>query len=221
MATIDPGEQARELAKESGDPTGWFEELYAKASSGQSVVPWDRGVQNPLLADWATRQRLDGQGKRALVVGCGLGHDAEFIASFGYETVAFDIAPSGIRAARDRFPDSSVNYQVANLLDPPDDFRSAFDLVIEIFTVQSLPVRLHREATGNVNSFVAPGGTLIVIAFAGQTDGTVDGPPWPLTRAEIEAFAAEDLQAVNIEHRETAPGSGEHRWRAEFRRPQP
>jgi SAM-dependent methyltransferase len=225
MSKIDPGERTRELAEGSvvsGDPTGWFEALYAEANSGQAVVPWDRGAPHPLLADWADQQHPAGQGKRALIVGCGPGYDSEFIASFGFETVAFDIAPSGIRAARDRFPDSSVNYQVADLLDPPAEFHAAFDLVIEIFTVQALPIRLHQPATENVSSFVAPGGTLIVIAAArDEADGPVTGPPWPLTRPEVEAFSAHALQPVLIEHLEISPNSGDYRWRAEFKRPQP
>jgi hypothetical protein len=47
----------------------------------------------------------------------------------------------------------------------------------------------------------------------------VHGPPWPLTRAEIDSFAAGGLEAVDVEEIDdpSAPMSG--RWRVELRRP--
>ena len=68
-------------ALSAGDPTGWFEPLYAAAEEGAAVVPWDRGgAPHWLLTAWAERNALNGGGRRALVVGCGLGADAEYIA---------------------------------------------------------------------------------------------------------------------------------------------
>lgn len=102
----DPDEHVRRLAAESltgDDPTGWFERLYTQASAGQAVVPWDRGAPHALLVDWADGRHGTG---RALVVGCGLGSDAEFVAGLGYDTVAFDVSVSAVRASRERFPGS-------------------------------------------------------------------------------------------------------------------
>jgi hypothetical protein len=65
--------------------------------------------------------------------------------------------------------------------------------------VQALPLELRRRATASVSHFVAPGGTLLVIS-AGRSDdevGAVAGPPWPLNRAEIDAFAGV-LAAIRI-----------------------
>jgi hypothetical protein len=67
---------------------------------------------------------------------------------------------------------------------------------------------------------VAPGGTLIVIAVArDEADGPVEGPPWPLTRGEIDAFAAGGLQPLRIEQLVDAMQPTLRRWRAGFRRP--
>ena len=62
----------------AGDPTGWFEQLYAEAERGRAVIPWDRGGPHPLLVEWADAQPPPAPGQRALVVGCGLGSDAAF-----------------------------------------------------------------------------------------------------------------------------------------------
>lgn len=220
MSGRDPDERARELAgqaRAAGDATGWFERLYAAAEAGEEVVPWDRGAPHRMLAGWAAERRISGRGRRALVVGCGLGDDAEYVAGLGFDTVAFDVSASAIRAARRRYPGSQVHYVVADLLDPPAGWRQAFDLVVESLTLQSLPDPPRRDAIASVGRLVAPGGTLIVNARArDETDDPGEGPPWALTRAEIDAIAAGGLAEVRVEDvRE--PES--RRWRAEFRRP--
>jgi SAM-dependent methyltransferase len=222
VTRADPDAQAGRLAAESlaaGDPTGWFERLYVAAEKGDAVVPWDRGGPHPLLVQWTEARELEARGKRALVVGCGLGGDAEYVAARGFDTVAFDVAAAAVRAARRRHPGSHVRYLTADLLDPPADWRDAFDLVVESMTVQSLPDPPRRGAIARVGRMVAPGGTLIVIAVARGEGDPVDGPPWPLTRSEIDAFATGDLQPLRIENVVDAAQPTLRRWRAEFRRP--
>jgi SAM-dependent methyltransferase len=201
------------------DATDWFEQLYAQADAGEAVVPWARDEPNPLLEAWTQARGLAGGGRRALVVGSGLGDDAEHLASLGFDTVAFDIAPSAIAASRRRFPDSAVNYVVADLLDPPAAWRGAYDFVLESITVQALPPRLHPAAIAAVAALVAPGGTLLVISGGREEGEHADGPPWPLTRAEIDAFAAGDLVPVHVEHLRDASERHFRRWRAEYERP--
>jgi SAM-dependent methyltransferase len=208
-------------ALSAGDPTGWFEPLYAAAEEGAAVVPWDRGAPHWLLTAWAGRKALNGDGRRALVVGSGLGADAEYIAGRGFAVLAFDISASAIRAAGRRFPGSTVDYQVADLLDPPAGWREAFDLVVESQTVQALPDPPRRDAIDSIGRMVAPGGTLVVIALARADDEEAGPwPPWPITRAEVESFTATGLAPVTIEEvADAGPGPPGRRWLAEFRRP--
>lgn len=219
-AMDDARDETRRLALESlgdADPTAWFERLYATARDGRAVVPWDRAGPNPLLDEWTARRRGDGSGRRAVVVGAGLGDDAEHLARLGFATTAFDIAPTAVAMACRRFPGSPVRYAVADLFDPPPDWRRAFDLVLESITVQSLPERLHAPAAVAVAGLVAPGGTLLVLSGARDAAEPVDGPPWPLTRAELDAYTAAGLREVRVEAvRE--PGAP-RRWRAEYARP--
>ena len=201
----------------ANDPTGWFEPLYAEAAAGTSVVPWDRDAPNPLLVEWLRTAAVP-QGARAMVIGCGYGTDAEFVASQGIRTTAFDISPTAIRGARARFPHSPVTYKVADLLDPPPSWLHAFDLVIESITVQSLPPEVRSLAIAGIRGLLAPDATLLVIADISKTPAT-HGPPWPLTRADIDSFTAPDLTPVRIETVPRPDASGLHRWRAEFHRP--
>ncbi len=85
--------------------------------------------------------------------------------------------------------------------------------------MQALPRAVRRQATTSVARLTAPGGALLVIAAA--HDGTGEpqtGPPWPLTRAEVDEFAADGLAAAVIEITVMPGEPAERRWRAEFHR---
>ena len=196
------------------EDTAWFEELYADAEAGRREVPWDRGGPYGFLEHGVRERAGDGGGRRALVIGTALGDDAEMLAARGFAVTAFDIAPTAIERARRRFPSSSVEYVVADLLDLPDEWHGAFDLVAEAFTVQALPLTLRDRAIDAIASTVAPGGTLVVVSGIHEGDGERDGPPWPLTRDELDRFERE-LRPVEVG---VARIGSESRWRGEYTR---
>ena len=180
--------RARQLANESferGDPTGWFERLYQESEQGTAVLPWAELRPNPNLVSWS---RPDLTGKTALVSGCGLGDDAELLAEWGALVTAFDVAPTAIAVARRRFPTSKVDYQTADLLNPPTIWTRRFDFVFEAYTLQALPADVRPMAIRAVGGFVAPSGQLLVVA-RGRDEGDPAGDmPWPLTRDELGEF---------------------------------
>jgi SAM-dependent methyltransferase len=234
---MSPHEDTDRLAAASlaaGDPTGWFEQLYVEAEAGEASVPWDRPAPTALLVEWIAQTGGLGSapvgpgsgsagsghisaGKRAVVVGCGLGRDAEFVAGLGFATTAFDIAETAVRVARERHTGSPVDYRVADLLDLPGEWRHGFDLVVESNNVQALPRSLRERATTAVGSLVAPGGTLLVLAAAASEWGG-DGPPWPLTRDEVSGFGVGGLREESVELIPAEDDPLVTRWRAVFRR---
>jgi hypothetical protein len=70
-----------------------------------------------------------------------------------------------------------------------------------------------------VGNFVAAGGTLVVIARAREEGDSVEGPPWALTRSEIDSLGQSGLEPVRIEDMRDERMPWPRRWRAEFRRP--
>jgi ubiquinone/menaquinone biosynthesis C-methylase UbiE len=181
-----------QLAAESlahGDATGWFDEVYKAAGDDPTKIPWADQEPNPWLVEWLERERPEAKGSTAVVVGSGLGDDAEELSRRGFEVTGFDISPTAIEWARRRFPESAVEYRIADLFDLPPLMERAFDFVFEAYTLQPLPEGIRGTAIATVASLVAPGGSLLIVSRGRENHEPVAGPPpWPLSRAELEGF---------------------------------
>jgi SAM-dependent methyltransferase len=182
-----------------GDYTGWFETLYAEANGDFNAIPWaDRGV-NYWLQDWTEKSKISWENCRVLVVGCGLGDDAEYLARLGAKVTAFDLAPTAIEWCHQRYPDSQVNYQVVDLFTAPADWKLGFDLVVEIYTIQALPANIRPNAIDRIGNFVAPNGKLLVVCRGREPEDVCDSLPFPLTQDELMRFTENGLNQVSFE----------------------
>jgi SAM-dependent methyltransferase len=180
----------QQLAKtfaERGDPDGWFEEFYARAEGDINKVYWADLKPNPLLRDWLEENPAP-QGKRAITIGCGLGDDAELLVQYGYRVVAFDISSSAIAMCRQRYPDSPVDYRIADLFEYPPEWRRGFDLIYECNTVQILTGTNRDRAIKAIAALVAPGGKVIVSCRSREQAAQPDAFPIELDRDEIDGF---------------------------------
>jgi SAM-dependent methyltransferase len=222
MPSMRDRKRARELASEylaKGDPTGWFEVLYREANAGQDVLPWaDRGASPGLLEFWEADPQAT-RGKRALVIACGLGDDAEQLAAWGFETSAFDIAETAIAMARRRFPQSNVDYRAADLFAAPVEWRQAFDFVFEANTVQALPHALRAKAIRAIADFVAPGGKLLAVVRGRTPEEPLGELPWPLTREEMQEFVLAGLREERFEEYLDGEDPPTRRYRVLYSRP--
>jgi SAM-dependent methyltransferase len=214
-------DEMRRLARESierGDATGWFEELYRRAAGSWERIPWADLAPNPYLLEWLASPEGRADAGTCLVVGCGLGDDAEALAAAGLRVTAFDISETAIEGCRARYPESRVEYAVADVLAPPPAWRGRFDLVFESYTLLVLPEPARAEAVAELARLVAPGGRLLVLCRAREQSDPVGALPWPLTREELDAFRAHGLQElslVSFMDREDPPV---RRFRALYRR---
>ena len=198
----DSRTRVRELSAQSysqGDFTGWFETLYAEAQGNLDAIPWaDRSV-NPWLLDWIDRSRSNLQDLRILVVGCGLGDDAEHLAGLSAKVTAFDLSQTAIDWCHHRFPNSIVNYQAVDLFATPVEWKWGFDLAIEIFTIQALPATIRPQAIECIGNLVAPGGKLLVVCRGRDPEDACDNLPFPLTKDELHRFTDTGLTQVSFE----------------------
>lgn len=174
-----------EAAQAEGEPLRWFEELYSSANRNSQEIPWARMEPHPKMVEWiATQPEVHG---KALVIGCGLGDDAEWLSAIGFEVTAFDISKSSIDWCKERFPSTDVDYTVADLLDPPSAWSNAFDLVVEIHILQAIPEEVRDPAAAQISGLLNSGGSLLCIGrLAGFQTPIEPPPPWPLSRTWLE-----------------------------------
>ena len=117
----------------------FFETVYENADHDNlSKIPWATLAPNVYLEKHLSMEKPV-YGKKALVIGCGLGDDALILEKHGYEVDAMDISPSAIALAKKRHPESKVNFHVADIYEMPESSIGKYDFVYEGLTIQSLP----------------------------------------------------------------------------------
>ena len=180
-----------------------FEDIYAEAGRDLAAIPWAALEPHPALVAW-----LDAEpgGTTALVIGAGLGDDAEELARRGLAVTAFDVSPTAVARCRERFPGSAVDYRVEDLFALPAAWTGAFDVVVEIRTIQSLPPDTRTAAVAAIAGALAPRGRLFVHCLARTEDEPVGTRPWPVSPSELAGFGAAGLRETA--RQETRGGGG-------------
>ncbi len=214
---FDKRARTRELAKEfaeRGDAMGWFDALYKEAAGDNAKIPWADLEPNRFFRAWAEKSGLRGEGRKALVVGCGLGDDAVYLDDLGFDVTGFDISPTAIEWARKLHKDRDIEFEVADLFDPPvewtvttnppanagvTDNGGGFDFVLEVYTIQPLPVEMREKVMDSIAAFVAPGGELVVVTRGRKDDEDVVKVPWPVSRKELSRFEENGLIQTHFE----------------------
>lgn len=186
-------------ASAAGNPVGWFDEFYRAAAGETSQVPWAKLKVNPNLAEWLTANSLATTGKNALVVGCGLGDDAEELARLGFKTTGFDISQTAINWCQSRFPNSPVNYLSADLLDLPQEWKGEFDFIFEAYTLQVLSSDLRQQAMAGMAGCLSSQGRLLIVTRARDDTEQLEQLPWPMSSRELAYLETRGLRQVSFE----------------------
>ena len=181
------------------DPLGWFDSIYTDAKGDHTAVFWADLEPNPYLLAWLRSCPFGHKERKAIVVGCGVGDDAEALSDAGCEVTAFDISPEAIRLCKKRYPDSKVNYLVADLFACPSEWLEGFDLVYECNTIQVLPGKYRVMARDAMVSLLAPGGYLLVSCRSREKGELEDEIPLPLDKEEIDGFVRCGLSEESFE----------------------
>ena len=197
---LDPRERTKQIAAEfieKGDALGWFDALYREAAGDNERIPWADLEPNKFLRHFAEKTNLQGHNRTALVVGCGLGDDARFLHDLNFRVTAFDISPTAIEWARRLHDETDIKFVVADLFDPPQEWYQAFDLVLEVYTIQPLPLEMRAKVIDAIANFVKfPGGNLVVVTRGREDEEEPTELPWPLSRNDLSRFAANGLRQI-------------------------
>src|SRR5271170_2275627 len=91
-------------------------------------VFWDKGAPAPAMKQYLERYTVRG---RALVPGCGRGHEVALAVENGLDATGLDIAPTAVAEACAQYPHLAGRFVAASLFDPPQEMRGAYDVVLE------------------------------------------------------------------------------------------
>ncbi|QSR84108.1 methyltransferase domain-containing protein [Methylacidimicrobium sp. B4] len=149
----------------------------------QGDAPWNRGSHSPALEEALLRLSRPG---RALIPGCGCGHDVRLLATRGWEAVGIDFAPEALAQARRHGEPANLAYEEADFLTLPDWLRGAFDLVWEHTCFCAIPPERRHDYVRSAHGALRPGGKLLGVFFL--RTGPLDPPPYCFTLEELDFF---------------------------------
>ncbi len=172
----------RELYARSPDLPGatpsdadFWDHIYRDEAGG-----WELGRATPPLAGYFAA--ASPRGLRALVVGCGRGHEARLLAGLGAHVTAIDIAPTAIATAMASSA-PGIDYRVQDLFTLPRG-PDRFDLVVEHTCYCAIEVARRGEYVDAVADLLVPGGQLVGLFYA---HGRPGGPPFTVDAASVRA----------------------------------
>lgn len=160
----------------SRDPNFWAEHYQS-----DDDPPWQiPEACPPAMALIDAEEELSPEaGRSVIVVGCGRGLESAALHERGFQVTAIDLCPAAIDQARARYP-AAINYQVADVLDPPEALIGGFDLLLEQTCFCAIdPIDRDRYVVG-AHRLLRPGGSLVGVFYEVENDG---GPPF---RTELE-----------------------------------
>lgn len=195
-------ERTQEIAAqfaEKGDAFGWFDALYKEAAGDNEKIPWADLEPNAYFRAWAEQNDLKGKGRTALVVGCGLGDDAIYLNDLGFKVTAFDISPTAIEWAKRLSGERDIAYHTADLFKADPAWSKAFDFVLEIYTIQPLPMEMRGDVIAAIAGFVAENGEIVVVTRGREDDEEPEALPWPMSRKELALFETHGLKQTAFE----------------------
>jgi len=184
----------------NGDAFSWFDYIYDCVEGDYTKVFWADLEPNPYLVDWLKQELIKKHNKTACVIGCGVGDDAEVLSEYGYKVTAFDISKSAINLCKKRYPNTKVNYLVADLFDYPKEWFESFDVVYECNTIQVLPNQYRKKAKTAMNNLLTKDGYILVSCRSREENTMEDVIPLPLSKSEINEFVTiEKLKEISFE----------------------
>lgn len=150
----------------------------------QGNTPWDKGDASPPLTAWVTKNRPLG---RAMVPGCGTGHDVVMLAEAGLESMGVDLSTTAVHRARAAYPEHQTRFHHGDLFDLPTEWSGSFDYVFEHTCLCALQPEQRTAYETAVHSLLRPGGLLVGIWFINpEMDPGESGPPFGISLEELD-----------------------------------
>ena len=90
--------------------------------------------------------------------------------------------------------------------------------MLEIYTIQPLPLEMRTRVVDAIADFVAEGGTLVVVTRGREDDVEPDILPWPMSRRDLSRFDENGLTQVSFTEMPPIEEDEPPRFIVEYRR---
>ncbi len=127
-----------------------------------------------------------------------MGDDARFLADLGFDVTAFDISATAIEWARRLHSKTDIKFFVADLFNPPKEWFQAFEFVLEVYTIQPLPLEMREQVIDAIANFVAFRGKLVVVTRGREDDEIPAELPWALSKKDLSRFEKNNLKQTDF-----------------------
>ncbi|MDA1190782.1 MAG: methyltransferase domain-containing protein [Candidatus Poribacteria bacterium] len=166
------------------DPAFWQGRYESGKFIDSAQTGWDLEQPAPPIRSYLAGRGASLAKGRALVVGCGRGHEAVLFAQNGWDVVGIDFAPAAIRFATEQADALGVaaTFLQRDLFTIRHEFAQAFDAVIEHTCFCAIDPARREEYVKTVAAVTKPGGVYIALFFAVLPP---DGPPFPTSVEEV------------------------------------
>lgn len=152
----------------------------------EGTTPWDKGAPSPPLS-WWLQEHKGGLAGKALVPGCGIGHDVAHLIQHGLDAHGVDLSPTAVDRARAAYPQWADRFHLGDLFALPSDWAGSFDFVVEHTCLCALPPEWRAAYAGTVFSLLKPGGYLAGVWFINpEMDPGENGPPFGISTEELD-----------------------------------
>ena len=166
-----------------------WDEIYRKGE-----VFWNKGAPSPPLMQYLERHPVRG---RALVPGCGHGHEVALAVAHGIDAIGLDIAPTGVAEARALYPQIAERFVVGDVFNPAAELRGAFEVILEHTCLSGLPLAMRADYRRGLDLVLKRGGLLIGVWFINpDLDPGEEGPPFGISEPDLTALFADGYEIV-------------------------
>lgn len=189
---------AREAIPRMPDPPGLTEAELWEHKYHHRGDGWELMRPAPPLLRYLDQVGVPGgAGQRALVPGCGRGHEARLLAERDTQVVAIDVAPAAVQAAqalaaglKDR-----IDVRLQDLFTLEGD-PGGYDLWLEHCCFCAIPRDRRAEYVRVAHRLLRPDGLLLGLFWCHPYPG---GPPFGATRAEVVDLFGASFDVVHEE----------------------
>ncbi len=154
----------------------FWTDLYQNKQDG-----WELGRESVVLPTVLPQLKLSRQ--RVLVLGCGRGHDAAYLAQQGHVVTAVDFSPEAIAAAKQKYSGlENLKMLQADAFALPPEFAERFDLVFEHTMYCAIAPERRKDLIKIWRRCLAPHGQVLGVFFAMEkrTGPPFGGSEWEL-----------------------------------------